>query len=106
MRAGRVWQFGLGLLAAGCLFAQNQVQWQLAVEPAAAPPGSTVLARMTGRIETGWHIYSMSSASAIPTTIQLAPNAVVDRYRVLQPAPHKAFDPVANAEAEIGRAHV
>jgi thiol:disulfide interchange protein len=100
MRAGRVWQFGLALLAAGCLFAQNQVGWQLAVEPAAAPPGGTVLARMTGHIETGWHIYSMSTASAIPTTIQLAPNSVVDHFRVLQPAPHKAFDPTANAETE------
>jgi len=100
MRAGRVWKFGLVLLAAGGCFGQNQVQWQLAVEPASAPPGGTVLARMTGHIETGWHIYSMSTASAIPTTIQVAPNAAIDHVRVLQPAPHKAFDPTANADTE------
>jgi thiol:disulfide interchange protein DsbD len=100
MRARRLRQFGLAFLATGCAFAQNQVQWQLAVEPASAPPGGTVLARMTGHIDGGWHIYSMSTAAAIPTTIQVAPNAVVDRYRVLQPAPHKTFDPTANAETE------
>jgi thiol:disulfide interchange protein len=103
MRAGRVWRLGLAFAAlatSGCLFAQNQVQWQLAVEPASAPPGGTVLARMTGHIESGWHIYSMSTTGAIPTTIQVAPNIVVDSYRVLQPEPHKAFDPALNAKTE------
>ncbi|HEV3334048.1 MAG TPA: cytochrome c biogenesis protein CcdA [Bryobacteraceae bacterium] len=100
MRAGRFLRLGLALAAASCLWAQNQVQWQLAVEPKAAAPGATVLSRMTGQIESGWHIYSMSTPGAIPTTIQVSPSAVVERYRVLQPAPHKAFDPALNAETE------
>ncbi|HUI82239.1 MAG TPA: cytochrome c biogenesis protein CcdA [Bryobacteraceae bacterium] len=97
-----VWPTRLGLvfLAAASLFAQNQVQWQLTVEPATAPPGGSALARMTGQIESGWHIYSMSTASAIPTTIHVAPNPAVESYRILQPKPHKAFDPTANAETE------
>jgi thiol:disulfide interchange protein len=81
-------------------FAQNQVSWRLSLDPAAAPPGAKVLARMSGRIEAGWHIYSMSTAAAIPTTIQLAPNPVIESYRVLQPKPKRAFDPTANAETE------
>jgi thiol:disulfide interchange protein len=80
--------------------AQNQVTWRLSLDPATAPPGAKVLARMTGQIEEGWHIYSMSTAAAIPTTIQLGPNAAVESYRVLQPKPKRAFDPTANAETE------
>jgi thiol:disulfide interchange protein DsbD len=92
---------GFWLLAAAFpAFAQNQVSWRLSLDPAAAAPGRKVLARMTGQIETGWHIYSMSTAAAIPTTIQLAPSAVVESYRVLQPKPRRAFDPTANAETE------
>ena len=81
-------------------FAQNQVSWSLSLNPASAPPGAKVLARMTGQIEEGWHIYSMSTAAAIPTTIQLGPNGLVESYRVLQPKPKRAFDPTANAETE------
>ena len=85
------------LLAAAGAWAQtygtNQVKWALAVEPGSAAPGSKVLARMTGQIDPGWHLYSLSTPSAIPTTIQLATNAVVERFRVLQPGPHRAFDP-------------
>jgi thiol:disulfide interchange protein DsbD len=88
------------LLITVCAFAQNQVNWTLSLEPGAPPPGSKVLARMTGRIDPGWHIYSMSTAAAIPTTIQLGPNPVVDSFRVLQPTPKRAFDPTANAQTE------
>jgi thiol:disulfide interchange protein len=98
-------KLGLPLAIAFCAFAQsafaqNQVNWDLQLQPAAAPPGSKVLARMTGHIDPGWHIYSMSTASAIPTTIQLGPNEVVDSFRVLQPTPKRAFDPTADAQTE------
>ena len=58
----------------GRLLAQgpNNVKWSLALEPAAAAPGSKVLARLEGSIDPGWHVYSMTSAGAIPTTIKLA----------------------------------
>ncbi|HWB87344.1 MAG TPA: cytochrome c biogenesis protein CcdA [Bryobacteraceae bacterium] len=83
-------------------FAQkpDQVKWSLALDPATAPPGARVLARLTGHIEPGWHLYSLSTAEAIPTTIQLAPNAVVESYKVLQPPPRRQFDKNFNAETE------
>ncbi|MBV9747157.1 MAG: redoxin, partial [Acidobacteriia bacterium] len=93
-------RLSLLLLAAFTAFGQNQVNWTLSLEPGTARPGAKVLARMTGRIDDGWHIYSMSTPEAIPTTIQVSPNAVVDSSRVLQPQPKRPFDPTANAETE------
>jgi thiol:disulfide interchange protein DsbD len=97
--AGTV-KFGLPLLLVFGAFAQDQVKWDLAVEPGSAAPGAKVFARMTGHIDAGWHIYSMSTAAAIPTTIQLAPNSVVERYRILQPQPKRAFDSSFGADTE------
>src|SRR2546422_2942798 len=52
----------LALLAAlaGACSAQSldPVKWSLSVEPAAAAPGSKVLAHLTATIEPGWHLYS------------------------------------------------
>jgi thiol:disulfide interchange protein len=94
----------ISLLAAGCALAQgigsNQVKWSLAVEPASAAPGAKVLARLTGRIDPGWHLYSLSTPGAIQTTVQLAPNAAVESYRVLQPPPKRKFDPNFNTDTE------
>ena len=104
MRAGRAVQIGVLSLVVSCVFAQgvgtNQVKWSLAVEPGSAPPGGKVLARMTGQIDAGWHLYSLSTPGAIPTTIQLAASPVVERYRVLQPPPHRAFDPNFQSNTE------
>jgi thiol:disulfide interchange protein DsbD len=90
------------LLVAGCAFAQKDehVQWSLALERGSVPPGAPALARLTGIIDPGWHLYSMSTAAAIPTTIVLADNPVVKRYRVLQPPPKKTFDPNFNSDTE------
>ena len=90
------------LLAGACAFGQkpDQVKWSLALDRPSAAPGSQVLARLTARIDPGWHMYSMSTAAAIPTTILLAQNPAVERYRVLQPAPHRSFDPNFNSDTE------
>ena len=90
------------LLLAGCVFAQpdQHVQWSLALEAGSVPPGAKVLARLTGRIDPGWHLYSMSTAAAMPATILLADNPVVKRYRVLQPPPKRTFDPNFNSDTE------
>jgi thiol:disulfide interchange protein len=100
MRA--VLKLAILLLGISCAFAQktDQVKWDLRLEPASAPPGAKVLARMTAHIDPGWHMYSMSTAQAIPTTISLAANPVVERYRVLQPPPRRAFDPNFGGETE------
>ena len=92
--------FALFLLARG-LFAQDQhVTWKLSVEPPAAPPGGKVLVRMAGRIEEGWHLYSMSTPAAMPTKIQLAPNPAVASFRALQPPPKRTFDANFNSDTE------
>jgi thiol:disulfide interchange protein DsbD len=93
---------GFLALLAGCAFAQPDVhvQWSLAVERGATPPGAPVLVRLTGILDPGWHLYSMSTPAATPTTILLADNPVVKRYRVLQPPPKRAFDPNFDSDTE------
>ena len=97
-------RIAVSLLAAGCALAQgigsNQVKWSLAVQAASAPPGAKVLAKLTGQIDPGWHLYSLSTPGAIQTTVQLAPNAAVESYRVLQPPPKRKFDPNFNTDTE------
>jgi thiol:disulfide interchange protein len=78
----------------------NQVHWSLALDPPAAAPGSEVLARLHGAIDPGWHLYSMTTAAAIPTTIKVAPNPAIGKVRVFQAPPHKAFDRNFNLETE------
>jgi thiol:disulfide interchange protein len=78
----------------------NNVKWTLSLEPAAAAPGAKVLARLEGRIDAGWHVYSATSAGAIPTTIKLAPNAAVEKVRIFQAPPKKAFDPNFQLDTE------
>ena len=90
------------LLAALPALAQgpNNVKWTLMLEPAAAAPGSKVMAHLEGQIDGGWHVYSMSSAGAIPTTIKLAANAAVEKVRVFQAPPKKAYDPNFQLDTE------
>src|SRR5580692_11374800 len=78
----------------------NNVKWSLSLEPAAAASGSKVLARLEAQLDPGWHVYSMSSAGAIPTTIKLADNPAVEKFRVFQSPPKKAFDPNFQLETE------
>jgi thiol:disulfide interchange protein DsbD len=78
----------------------NNVQWSLSLDPAAAAPGSKVVARLEGRIDAGWHVYSMTSAGAIPTTVKVAANAVVEKVRVFQAPPKKAYDPNFQVDTE------
>jgi thiol:disulfide interchange protein DsbD len=91
----------LGLFLACGLLAQDQhVAWKLSVEPPSAPPGAKVLLRMAGRIDEGWHLYSMSTPAAIPTKIQLAPNPAIAKIRPLQPKPKRSFDANFSSDTE------
>jgi thiol:disulfide interchange protein DsbD len=85
------------LAACACAQQDQHVRWSLALEPGSAPP---VLARLTGIIDPGWHLYSMSTPAATPLTILLAANPVVERYRALQPPPKTTFDPNFNSDTE------
>jgi thiol:disulfide interchange protein len=78
----------------------NNVNWSLSLESASASPGSKTLARLEGRLDPGWHLYSMSSAGAIPTTIKVTPNAAVEKVRVFQAPPKKAYDPNFQLDTE------
>ena len=96
------WVLGV-LLVAFPVFAQrpDPVKWSLAIEPAAAPPGARVLARLTAKIDPGWHLYSLSTPKGpIPTTVQALANPAVASWRVYQPAPHVQFDPNFNVNSE------
>lgn len=90
----------LPLLLASCALAQQHVAWSVSADPASAAPGAKVLLRVDAKIDDGWHLYSASSATGIPTTIKIEPASVIESTRVLQPAPKRAFDPNFNAESE------
>jgi thiol:disulfide interchange protein DsbD len=96
--------FVLVFLAASSVFAQkyNPVTWSLRLDPPAARPGSKVLAHLEGKIEAGWHLYSLTTPAGgpNPTTIRLADNPAVERFRVLQPPPKRAFDPNFSLDTE------
>jgi len=80
-------------------FAQDQhVEWTTSA-PAAAAPGGKILLKVAGKIEAGWHLYSMSTPGATPTRFQVTGPAV-DSVRAFQPAPTRSFDPNFNAETE------
>jgi len=94
----------LPLLACLCLPAlargPNYATWSLTVDPAKAAPGRTVVARLEGKIQPGWHLYSMTTAAAIPTTIKLAPNPAVAKVRIFQSPPKRAYDPNFQLDTE------
>ncbi len=105
IRQMRVARFSvLVFLAASSVLAQkyNPVTWSLRLDPPAARPGSKVLAHLEGKIEAGWHLYSLTTppGGPNPTTIRLADNPAVERFRVLQPPPKRAFDPNFNLDTE------
>jgi Thiol:disulfide interchange protein len=93
-----------GLASLSSLHAQrlNPIAWSLAVEPAAAAPGGTIRAKLTGKLEPGWHLYSLSTPKGgpIPTTIGLAPNPALEGVRVFEPKPFRKFDPNFQLDTE------
>jgi thiol:disulfide interchange protein len=91
----------LPLVCAGA-FAQTQhVAWSLDVTPNPAAPGGKALVRVAAKLDSGWHLYSGSSAAGIPTSFQLAPpGAAVEKLRMLQPQPKRAYDANFGVETE------
>jgi thiol:disulfide interchange protein len=93
------------LCASVALLAQspgsNHVNWTLEFSQASAAPGAKVLATLHAKIDSGWHLYSLSTPPPpIATTVQLADNPIFRVVRVLQPAPILKFDPNFNAKTE------
>src|SRR5579872_3336149 len=91
-------------LAVGSTFAEklDPAKWSLEFQPSAAAPGSTVTAHLEAKIEPGWHLYSPTTPAGGPvaTTIRLADNNAVESFRVFEPKPKRARDPVFNLDVE------
>ncbi len=94
-------KFALTMLAVSSLWAQgdsNHVRWTFAVS---ATPDGQALGRLNGSIDSGWHLYSITTPPGpIPTTIRLADNPAVQSLMVYQPKPERKFDPNFNADTE------
>jgi thiol:disulfide interchange protein DsbD len=83
----------LACLVTAPIFAQDQhVNWTATPEPAKVAAGGKILLRIDGKIEDGWHMYSMSTAGAQPTKFTVT-GAAVDAVKPYQPKPIVANDP-------------
>ncbi len=83
----------LALAAPGFAQKLNPVKWSMTVEPASAPPGGRVLARITAKMDPGWHLYALAVPQPIiPTSVKLAANAAIESSKIYQPPAHVAFD--------------
>ena len=74
--------------------APDPVQWTLTLDSASAPPGGHVLARMSAKIEPGWHLYSPTTPKGGPIATTLAlDNPAVASVRMYEPKPVVKLDP-------------
>ena len=80
----------------------DPAKWTLTVDPAAAAPGSTVIAKLNVTLEDDWHLYSPTTppGGPIPTTIELAPNDAVEAVRLFQQPPVTKLDPAFQINTE------
>jgi thiol:disulfide interchange protein len=76
------------------------VSWTVDAQPSVAAPGAPVLLRAAGKIDSGWHLYSGSTPAGIPTAFEVGPASLVERVRLLQPPPKRAFDKNFEADTE------
>lgn len=92
----------IAFAASLCALGQNPVQWTLESETAKIAPGGHLTARLTARLEPGWHLYSPTTppGGPIPTALKLADNAAVEKASIYQPKPERKFDPNFNIEVE------
>ena len=102
MRAARVLLALLLTAASGGAEKLDPAKWSLELQSAAAAPGSKILARLRAKIESGWHLYSLTTPAGGPirTTVHLADNTTVASFRVFEPPPKRAFDSNFNLDTE------
>jgi thiol:disulfide interchange protein len=88
-----IWVFCLALAPLAAK-APDPVQWTLTLDSASAPPGGHVLARMSAKIESGWHLYSPTTPKGGPiaTTVALD-NPAVASVKMYEPKPVVKLDP-------------
>ncbi len=94
----------LPALLCACAWSQklDPVQWTLDAERTSVAPGGTVLARLTAKLDPGWHLYSPSTppGGPIPTTLKLEDNPAISKTSFYQPAPGRKLDPNFNIDVE------
>ena len=91
--------FAVGSLTAAKL---DPAKWTLTLQPAAAPAGSKIVARLEAKLEPGWHLYSLTTppGGPNPTTIRMADHPAVAAFRVFEPPPKRAFDAAFGLDTE------
>jgi thiol:disulfide interchange protein DsbD len=101
MKPGYLLLVLLAAMSAGRAEKLDPAKWSLAIEPAIARPGAKVLARLKARIEPGWHLYSLTTPPGpIATTIRIAESPAVEKFRVFEPPPKRAFDVNFSSDTE------
>ena len=79
------------LLAVSAAFAQNPAKWTLTPSATEVPPGGEFSAELKLKLESPWHMYSLStpkpgpSGGPIATTIKLDANPVVEKSQLYAP---------------------
>jgi thiol:disulfide interchange protein len=71
-------------------------------------PGSHILGKLTGTIESGWHLYSPTTPKGgpIPTMVSLADSPVVAGVKLYEPKPERKLDPNFNIDTETYQGEV
>jgi thiol:disulfide interchange protein len=89
------------VLAASAALAQNEAQWTLSSDVPKVPAGATVPLRLTAKIDSGWHIYSMTTpkGGGMPTAVVIDDPAI-ESFRLYQPKPDRKFDSTFNVDVE------
>ena len=82
--------------------AEDPVTWTLTLESKSVAPGGSVLASLTAEVQSGWHVYSLTTPKGgpIPTTVRLADNPSIASVRIFQPGPERKMDPNFGVETE------
>lgn len=71
----------------------NPVKWDLAAEPACVAPGGRLQARLTARMDPGWHLYALSAPPPIiATSLTLAAHPAIASSKLFQPPAETRFD--------------
>ncbi len=91
-------------LSLGCAWAQklDPVQWTLTSDQSKVAPGGKVLARLTAKLEPGWHLYSPTTppGGPIATTIKLDDGSPAIKSSIYQPKPERKLDKNFNLDVE------
>jgi thiol:disulfide interchange protein DsbD len=91
----------LTILICGVLPGQrlDPIKWALEID--LARPGGTARARLTATMDSGWHLYSMTTPPPPrPTRIALAANPAVSGVKIFTPPARRALDPNFQSETE------